>query len=312
MQQHTIHTPFVVGAVHCYTAELAGELVLFDTGAPTDAGWDYLKNHVDLGRLRHVFVTHCHIDHYGLVSRLEQETGATIYLPYRDELKIKRHDERLSQMYGLLEGLGFDKPYLDALRVTLDKGGLFPVFPSNFKRVEEELPAHLGFEALNCPGHSQSDVVYVGPDWAVTGDVLLQGIFQSPLLDVDLITGERFRNYDAYCATLVKLATLRRKTIYPGHRERITSVDDCILFYIRKMLDRVGQLKPLLDGTSVPQVVTQLFGTEVREPFHVYLKASEVVFMQDFLEQPAALADSLKTIDLFAEVAEQFHAIAPV
>lgn len=37
-------------------------------------------------------------------------------------------------------------------------------------------------------------LVYVGDEWAVTGDTLLKGIFQTPLLDVDLIHGGRFNN----------------------------------------------------------------------------------------------------------------------
>ena len=47
--QHTINTPYMVGPVHCYTAELGGDLVLFDTGPPTADGQRYLKEHVDFG-----------------------------------------------------------------------------------------------------------------------------------------------------------------------------------------------------------------------------------------------------------------------
>ena len=41
--QHTINTPYMVGPVHCYAAELAGELVLFDTGPPTAAAQGFLR-----------------------------------------------------------------------------------------------------------------------------------------------------------------------------------------------------------------------------------------------------------------------------
>ena len=59
----------------------------------------------------------------------------------------------------------------------------FPPFPENYLVAEHDLPERLGIEVLACPGHSQSDLVYAGADWAVTGDTLLKGIFQSPLLD---------------------------------------------------------------------------------------------------------------------------------
>ncbi len=68
--------------MHCYSIELAGELVLFDTGPPTAEARAYLQRALPLKRLRHVIVTHCHIDHYGLAAWLEREYGATVYLPY--------------------------------------------------------------------------------------------------------------------------------------------------------------------------------------------------------------------------------------
>ena len=168
------------------------------------------------------------------------------------------------------------------------------------------MPSHLGIHFQNCPGHSQSDIVYYTDDWAVTGDVLLRGVFQSPLLDVDLETGERFRNYDAYCTTLKKVATLREKKICPSHRDRVDSVDEVLVFYVSKMLDRVAMLDQSVRKQNVAGILEALFGSKLKEPLHIYLKASEIVFMQDFLENPEQLKDSLQTIGLFDELAENY------
>ena len=100
------------------------------------------------------------------------------------------------------------KPILTVCGRSLTVARCFLPFPSSFLVAENDLPERLGIEVLACPGHSQSDLVYVGEDWAVTGDTLLRGVFQSPLLDVDLETGGRFKNYEAYCSTIVKLAGL--------------------------------------------------------------------------------------------------------
>lgn len=305
--QHTINTPYMVGPVHCYTAERAGELVLFDTGPPTKEGRQYLREHVDLANLKHVIVTHCHLDHYGLAAWLEEETDAAIYLPYRDCLKAEHQDERLERMYDLLAEKGFHPTYLSELKESLYRNVIFPPFPKNYLIAEKAIPDHLGVEMLSCPGHSQSDLVYVVDGFAITGDTLLRGIFQSPLLDVDLETGGRFNNYEAYCASLLNLAGLRDKKILPGHRHTIDSVDVIFLFYISKMLQRVEQLRPFKGEGNIAEIIRKLFGKTMQDAFHIYLKASEIIFMQDFLQDPRRLRDSLETIGLFEDVAEQFY-----
>lgn len=309
IQQHTFETEYPVGPVHCYSAELHGELTLFDTGPPTAAARDYLAKTLDLSRLRHVIITHCHIDHYGLAHWLGKETDAVVYLPYRDSLKIARHDQRLAGLAQLLTAYGFDDSYQSALRAIMDSGLVFPRFPERFRIVEQDLPQRLEIEVISCAGHSQSDLVLAGPDWAVTGDVLLKGIFQSPLLDVDLESGKRFRNYDAYCATLEKLADLRGRRILPGHRESVESVDACLLFYVGKLLDRARQFKPYAAMENVAEVVDRLFEKQLQHPFHVFLKTSEILFMRDFLSQPGLLRSALEKINLFAEIADRYQAI---
>ena len=304
--QHTINTAYLVGAVHCYSTEINGDLVLFDTGPPTDEAKQYLQENLDLDRLKYVIVTHCHIDHYGLAKWLGEETSATIYLPFRDHLKITRHTERLELLYDLLLQIGFEPAFLERFRDSMDDGSVFPPLPESFKIIEEDLPQQLGLTALPCPGHSQSDMVLIGTDWAITGDVMLQGIFQTPLLDVDLLTGERFRNYAAYCESLTKLVTLRDKQILPGHRNTIDSVDSCLLFYISKLLVRAGRISKLPMNMTAAEIVTKLFKDDASHPFINYLKASEIVFLRDFLAEPDILRDVLIEIGLFPQVADIF------
>ena len=304
--QHTIPTPYPVGPVHCYSVEINDQPILIDTGPPTEEAKQYLQQHVDLQRLQHVLITHCHIDHYGLAAWLQREYGCTIYLPYRDSLKIARHDERLDGMVRILQETGFSQPFLNAFRCEMDSDAVFPDFPENFKIAEQELPSKFGIAVLNCPGHSQSDLAYSGEDWAVTGDTMLREIFQSPLLDIDLLTGERFSNYNAYCETIIKLATLRDKQIFPGHREFIIGVDYNIYYYTGKLLERAKRSRRYSDDLTAPQVVEKLFGGSIQEPFLKYLKASEVVFIRDFIADPDRLKSALQQIGLFSQLEELF------
>ncbi len=308
IKQHTITTPYLVGDVHCYSGRIAGELVLFDTGPTTEQAWQLLQAEVDLGDLKHVFVTHCHIDHWGNAARLAEETGATIYLPQRDADKLVNHQRRLQGMMQVLLDCGFDHSWLDELRAEIDNDSVFPPFPEKYEVVEKsEVPQQLGVEVLPCPGHSQSDLVYRIGGQAITGDVLLQGIFQSPLLDIDLQTFEgRFHNYHAYCASLTNLTRLRDCQVLPGHRYAIESVDETILFYLRKMLDRAVRLKPYAQEKDLAALIERLFADRPMPIFHTYLKASEILFMQDLLLEPLLLKQALEEVGLFTALADDF------
>jgi len=300
MLQHTVPTPYMVGEAHFYTTEIDGELVLFDTGPDTPEALDHLRRQVDLERLRHIFITHCHVDHYGLTRYLAENSAAEIYIPRKDALKLQHHERRLAHIEAELEGLGFDRTDSRRFRETVEKSGIFPEAPGRFRVVEEsDAPARLGIRVLNCPGHSQSDLVYLVRGYAVTGDTLLRGIFQAPLLDIDLETfNGRFRNYEAYCASLCRLAELRELTILPGHRHSVESLDEAILFYVGKLCERAERLKDYPLDIPVRVLLDRLFGEVPPDPFISYLKASEIVFMRDFLAEPGRLRASLDAIGL--------------
>ena len=309
IKQHTITTPYMVGDVHCYSTRIDGELVLFDTGPPTDQAWQLLQTEVDLSELRHVFITHCHIDHWGNADRLARETGATVYLPQRDSDKITHHQLRIRGMMEVMKAFGFDQTYLDALRAEIDSDSTFPPFPARYQVVEEsDVPQMLGIEVLACPGHSQSDLVYRVGDQAVTGDVLLRGIFQSPLLDIDLQSfSGRFQNYHAYCTSISNLVSLRDCLVLPGHRYNIESVDETILFYLRKLLGRAATLKPFARDKDIASLINRLFADRELPLFGIYLKASEIIFMQDLIAEPELLRQALESAGLFAALSEEYH-----
>lgn len=311
MQQHTIATPYMVGDVHCYTLEIEGELVLFDTGPNTEAAQGDLRRAVDLQRLKYLFVTHCHVDHYGLVDFIAKNSAARIFLPRKDIVKIQRHKERFAQIENLLAICGYDGDFIRTLRSGIESNRLFTAIPDYVEVVEEsEVPALLGISWLSCPGHSQSDLVYRYNEHVVTGDILLRDIFQAPLLDIDLETfAGRFRNYEAYCSSLLKLATLRGCIIHPGHRHSVDSLDATIIFYVGKLLERARAVRRLAMLATEREVVEELFGEELRDPFFIYLKAAEVVFMRDFLADPERLKKTLETIGLFAPLSERYAAV---
>ncbi len=310
MQQHTVQTPYAVGEVHFYSARLDGGLVLFDTGPPTPEGEACLRESVDLTRLKYLFITHCHVDHYGLVNYILQQSDAEVFIPRRDSIKLHRHAERMERIGELLGEYGFGGNFPALLRDSFERNKVFPASPDRFRIVEESAElAELGISYLHCPGHSQSDLVYLVGESAVTGDILLRNIFQVPLLDIDLESfSGRFRNYDSYCSSLINVAMLRGRRILPGHRRYVVSVDEAILYYVTTLLGRVVQLVPFR-RLPLNKIIEQLFKGKLTDPFLIYLKISEIVFMLDFLENPALMKTSLEKIGLFDQVSRPYEAV---
>lgn len=302
----------MVGEAHFYSAELKSGLALFDTGPPTGEGRAGLLDSIDLSRLKYLFITHCHVDHYGLANYILQNSAAEIFIPQRDAIKFQRHSERMERIGELLKGYGFGSDFAAELRVSFERHKLFPTIPERYRIVEEsrdELDM-LGISYLPCPGHSQSDLVYLVGDCAITGDILLRNIFQAPLLDIDLMNfSERFRNYDAYCNSLFNLVKLRDRRIMPGHREYVESVDDAILYYVKTLLERIVHLLPFR-GLAMNVIIEQIFKGRLTDPFFIYLKVSEIVFMLDFIENPALLKASLEQIGLFDQIDTLYAAVA--
>lgn len=306
MKQHTVMTPYMVGEVHFYSTEIAGELVLFDTGPPTPAAIAELEQSVDLKRLRHLFVTHCHIDHDGLASYIEEHSDAEIHFPKRDVLRLQRKEEWLAGLESLLLDAGFDGAFCRSLE------GKFQAFhpcPIRFDAAEEcEAAGRLGLSVINCPGHSQSDLVYVVEGCAVTGDILLRDVFQSPQLCPDVTDpGRRFDNYRAYCETIPKLAALKGLTILPAHKYSVNDVEETLLFYVGKLLERAGQVRRYAEVEKASEVVKAIFGGTIVDSVIAYIKASEIYLMRDFLADPAPLKHALEQVGLFDKVAEQYR-----
>ena len=76
-------------------------------------------------------------------------------------------------------------------------------------------------------------------------------------------------------------------------RRSVDGVDAPILFYLDKMLKRARLLRTQRNSDSVAEIVDRMFGERLEKAFHVYLKASEVVFLLDFLDQPERLRSVL-------------------
>ncbi len=305
--KHTVETPYPVGDVHMYTCELNGAPVLFDTGPPTKEASRYLRENIDLERLEYVFITHCHPDHYGNVKFLEETTSARIVFSQYDTFKYERLEECADIMCDVIMDLGFPPDGIKLACASFRDFHRAVPYPDKYLLLEESsgLLDSLGMSYIRCPGHTQSDIVYLLGDYAISGDVILRKIFTAPLLEVDYDTFKgRFSNYKAYCSTISRLKEIEGKIFLPSHNDFIDSVDERILFFVSKLIERAGTLAAKRKaGKSVYETVRSLFGGRLEgSPLMMYIKISEIVFMYDFLESSELLFEALERNGLYDRI----------
>lgn len=173
---------------NCYivTNENSLECVVIDPGDESNTILDYIED--NRLKCRAVMLTHGHFDHTGAVEPVLAETGATLYMNEKDDLRS-----------GLPAGYGFSLP----------EGGKYY---GDGDVIEE---AGLRFEIMATPGHTPGGVTIRCENALFTGDTLFRGSCGR----ADLPGGDM----DLQLESLKKLCSLKGNfEVYPGHMDSST------------------------------------------------------------------------------------------
>jgi len=308
MQQFPVPTPYMVGDVKIYTFEVNGELILFDTGPPTDDARQFLKDNIELDRLNYVFITHWHPEHCGLAAFLQKETSAEIFISKYEAEKLQHPEQYVLQLTNLLPALGFAADEVEQQKGVLRWLQAMAPIPEHYRVLEEsqDVLDALGLSYFYSPWHGGCDVIYLMQNYAISGDTVLEGIFSCPCIEVDFedSSAKRFSNYAALCEAISQLRKIENCSFLPSHRAPVESVDAWIEWFVTKLVERTRALAPLLQsGNSVYQTTVNYFGKKVEKPFHLYIKASEVALCNDFLHAPELLIQALEKNNLLEGLA---------
>ncbi|MCA1981171.1 MAG: hypothetical protein LDL10_06495, partial [Calditerrivibrio sp.] len=142
----------------------------------------------------------------------------------------------------------------------------------------------------------QSDIVYLYQNYAITGDVILKEIFQTPLFDIDFLNPtQRYNNYNALINTIEKLLQIKDKTFLPGHRDDIDDIKYRIEWYLEKLLNRTCRIGKRLMNDNLYNILLSMNIDTYTDPLTSYLKLSELFFMRDFISNKDPL---VKTIEI--------------
>lgn len=173
---------------NCYivTNEATLECVCIDPGDESNTIMDYLEDN----RLvcKAIMLTHGHFDHVGAVLSVMEETGATVYMSMKDDMRVTKAPQ---------------------LTFALPEGGKY------FEDGQIIEAAGLKFFILATPGHTPGSVTIICEDAMFTGDTLFRGSCGR----TDLPGGDPREEL----FSLRKLCMLEGDfEVYPGHLESTT------------------------------------------------------------------------------------------
>lgn len=187
---------------NCYIVEdeETKETMVIDPGGEPDKIIDML-NLLSIDKLKYIYLTHCHGDHFGAILNLKQEKGGKVL--------IHRHDA---------EGL-----YNPSISLTYYIG-MEDIELEADSRVDEGDRIHLGnleFKVIHTPGHTKGGTcLYCEKEGLLfSGDTLFKGTWGR----TDLPTSNFPDIIDSITNKLTKLPD--DTIVYPGHG-RMTRIKD--------------------------------------------------------------------------------------
>ena len=256
--------PFGPASVNFYL--LGGPpAVLIDAGMQTPAAMGLLEAAtgalgLKVSDIEHVFLTHAHVDHAGLASRLAEQYGARVWIHPEEAIRVNGGQAQFMSrgLPVVLKRLGAAPDMVDTFM-----GGLAPAI-SNYKnqvmdgyeRLENgmRLPVDgLDLEVIHTPGHSYGSVCFFEKKHGLlfSGDTLLP--LGPPQTVLSPTTPDRipWNGFTQLERSLDILAETRASTVLAGHG-RASSFDDLIALAQKGLADRRRNVREALEFRSTP------------------------------------------------------------
>jgi glyoxylase-like metal-dependent hydrolase (beta-lactamase superfamily II) len=217
---------FDPGSVNAYIIKTASGLTAIDTGWDLPEAYQSLRDQLaDIGALpediSEVILTHCHIDHLGMVPRFKKLRPVKVYLHARDldlmRIRYTGIDNFLPMTDSFLRTHGFPASELVPPEFQLPMPPeLSSIVPDVLLRGGEELTAgDYQLLVINTPGHTPGHVVFYEPhhQFLISGDLLLPTIATNAAFHVQHL----HYPLQQYLESLDRLYKLPCRAVLPGH-----------------------------------------------------------------------------------------------
>lgn len=262
--------PFPPHEVAAWLVEGADGYTLVDTGLDTPTARAALRGgaeQVGVGpaELRHVLLTHVHIDHRGLAGPVRAWSGAPVAMHEREEELARRFVDRWAEDRADTEAsfhaFGVPADEVPGLMAATDRiHRMYDDFRPDVLLSGERgpLPGGGGWEWILTPGHSPGHVVVHHPERGIliAGDHVLPRI--SPNIGADRYVDDPLSDY---LASLRRLRELPVEVVLPSHGPPFTDLRGRIDEILAHHEERNGRILDLLSEPRTPHEVTRaLFG----------------------------------------------------
>jgi glyoxylase-like metal-dependent hydrolase (beta-lactamase superfamily II) len=212
--------------VNVYLIRIKNGYLIVDTGWDSPPALQFLQTQMgeigaQLSDIKQIVITHCHIDHLGMIPRFKKYNNPQIYIHQNEldliKIRFRGGDNFLPLTDKFLKIHGVPESELAPPEVQLPiPDGLALIEPDILlKGGEEILAGQYKLKVINTPGHTPGHLVLYEPDkkFIISGDMLLPTIATNAALHAQHIQNPLRK----YIDSLMLLQRMDIQLVLPGH-----------------------------------------------------------------------------------------------